>query len=128
MSGTRSLGSGASRRERARLEQLRRWKVAASWAPIGWFPLALLALAFGGTRAAATLVLAGAAFAGAARVAVWSARCPRCGLAFRARPGGFRRIWDEAACIACGLSLFVLRRGEGPVGAIEGRRAPETRR
>lgn len=98
--------------ERARLEQLRRWKLAASWAPVVWFPLALFALAFGETRLAATLGLAGAAFAGAARLAVWSARCPRCKEAFRARPGGFRRIWDEAGCLACGLSLFVLRRGD----------------
>ena len=39
-------------------------------------------------RVAATIGLAGTFFAGAARLAVWSARCPRCGESFRARPGG----------------------------------------
>ena len=96
--------------ERGRLEQLRRWKLAASWAPVVWFPIVVFALSVAQPRVAATLGLAGAAFAGAARVAVWSARCPRCGEPFRARPGGFRRIWDEAGCLACGLSLFELRR------------------
>lgn len=99
--------------ERMRLEQLRRWKLAANWAPVGWFPLAVYALAIGATPTAVTLTLAGAAFAGAARFAIWSARCPRCGEAFRARAGGFRHAWDESGCLACGLSLFALRRG-GP--------------
>lgn len=96
--------------ERRRLEQLRRWKQAASWAPIFWFPLLVFALSLGATGTALTLGLAGAAFAAAARFAVWSARCPRCGAAFRARPDGFRRIWDAASCAACGVSLFELRR------------------
>ena len=96
--------------ERARLEQLRRWKQAASWAPVFWFPLVVYSLSIGETRVAATIGLAGAFFAGAARLAVWSARCPRCGEAFRTRPGGFRRIWEESGCAACGLSLFALRR------------------
>jgi len=98
--------------ERARLEQLRRWKIAAAWAPVFWFPLAVYALSIGETGVAFALPLAGAAFAGAARLAVLTARCPRCGERFRARPGGFRRIWDESACQACGLSLFALRRGK----------------
>ena len=97
-------------RERARLEQIRRWKLAASWAPVFWFPLVVYALSVRETGVAATIGLAGTFFAGAARLAVWSARCPRCGEAFRGLPGGFRRIWDEADCIACGLSLFSLRR------------------
>jgi len=97
-------------RERARLEQLRRWKQAASWAPVFWFPLVVYALSIGETRVAATIGLAGTVFAGAARLAVWTARCPRCGETFRARPGGFRRVWDEAGCEACGVSLFALRR------------------
>lgn len=101
-------------RERARLEQLRRWKLAASWAPVVWFPIVVFALSVAQPRIAATLGLAGAAFAGAARLAVYRARCPRCGEAFRARSGGFRRIWDEAGCLACGLSLFELRRAPGP--------------
>lgn len=98
-------------RERSRLEQLRRWKLAASWAPIGWFPLAVYALSIGADRGALTLALGGAAFAGAARLAVWWADCPRCGEPYRARPAGFRRAWEEASCDACGLSLFALRRG-----------------
>jgi hypothetical protein len=97
-------------RELRRLEHLRRWKQAASWAPIFWFPLVVFALSIGAMTTALTLGLAGAAFAGAARIAVWSARCPRCGAAFRARPDGFRRIWDAASCAACGVSLFELRR------------------
>lgn len=96
--------------EQARLEQLRRWKLAASWAPVLWFPLGLFALSIGAYPQAAALVLAGIFFAGAARLAVWVARCPRCGEAFRARPGGFERVWDEAGCVACGVSLFELRR------------------
>jgi hypothetical protein len=99
--------------ERARLEQLRRWKQAASWAPIGWFPLAVYALSIGANETAVTLTLAGAAFSGAARFAVWSARCPRCGESLHARPGAFRHAWDESGCLACGVSLFALRRG-GP--------------
>lgn len=99
-------------RERERLEQLRRWKLAASWAPIVWFPIVVFALSVSEPKVAATLGLAGTAFAGAARLAVWTARCPRCGEAFRARPGGFRRVWDEAGCVACGLSLFELRRAD----------------
>lgn len=97
-------------REQSRLEQLRRWKQAASWAPVAWFPLLVYLLSIGETRVAATIGLAGGCFAGAARLAVWSARCPRCGESFRKRPGGFRQIWDEAGCAACGLSLFALRR------------------
>ena len=97
-------------RERKRLEQLRRWKQAASWAPVFWFPLVVYALSIGATGAALTLGLAGAVFSGAARLAVWSARCPRCRETFRARPGGFRHVWDEAACSNCGVSLFDLRR------------------
>ena len=97
-------------REQARLEQLRRWKQAASWAPVFWFPLVVYLLSIGETRVAATIGLAGTCFAGAARLAVWSARCPRCGEAFRARPGGFRHAWEESGCTACGLSLFALRR------------------
>lgn len=96
--------------EQKRLEQLRRWKQAASWAPVFWFPLLVYALSMGATGVALTLGLAGAAFAGAARLAVWSARCPRCSESFRARPDGFRRVWDESACSGCGISLFQLRR------------------
>jgi hypothetical protein len=97
-------------RERAHLEHLRRWKQAASWAPVFWFPIVVYALSIDETGVAATIGMAGMVFAGAARLAVWSARCPRCGESFRARPGGFRRIWEEAGCLACGLSLFNLRR------------------
>ena len=97
-------------REQKRLEQLRRWKQAFSWAPVFWFPLLVYALAIGAPATALSLGLAGASFAGAARLAVWSARCPRCSESFRRRPGGFRRVWDESACSACGVSLFDLRR------------------
>lgn len=100
------------KREQARLEQLRRWKLAASWAPVVWFPLGLFALSVGAHPVAAALVLAGIFFAAAARFAVWLARCPSCGEAFRARPGGFERAWDEAGCSACGASLFAMRRAE----------------
>lgn len=96
--------------ERARLEHLRRWKLVASWAPVVWFPIVVFALSVEKPLVATTLALAGAAFAGAARIVVWTSRCPRCSEPFRARHGGFRRIWDEAGCLACGLSLFELRR------------------
>ena len=96
--------------EQARLEQLRRWKLAASWAPVVWFPLVVYLLSIEQARVAVTLVLAGTVFAGAARLAVWSARCPRCGESFRARRHGFRHVWEEAGCDACGVSLFALRR------------------
>lgn len=97
-------------REQARLEQLRRWKLTAAWAPVVWFPLVVYSLSIEATRISLGLALAGIAFAGAARLAVWSARCPRCGQSFRGRTGGFRRIWEESGCLACGLSLFALRR------------------
>ena len=97
-------------REQARLEQLRRFKLAAAWAPVVWFPLVVYSLSIEATRAASGLALVGVAFAGAARLAVWSARCPRCGQSFRSLSGGFRWIWEESGCLACGLSLFALRR------------------
>ena len=57
--------------------------------------------------------LAGLAFAGLARVVVWSARCPGCQVPFKQLPSGFRRFWEDATCEACGLSLFELRRSSG---------------
>lgn len=107
------MSASGVRLERARLEQLRRWKLAASWAVVAWFPLAVYLLSIGRMRPALTLGFAGAVFSAAARAVVFSARCPRCGEAFRTRAGGFRRIWEDSGCIACGLSLFALRRGEG---------------
>lgn len=97
-------------RERARLEQMRRWKQVAVWAPVVWFPLIVYGLSVGRTAAALTLGLAGMIFAGLARAVVWFGHCPRCDVPYRERPGGFRRIWDEASCAACGVSLFELRR------------------
>lgn len=100
---------------RNRLEQLRLWRQVAVWAPVLWFPLLVHFLLVDRTRMAIGLGLAGIAFAGCARGRVWIARCPACRKPFRDSEGGFRRIWDEASCAACGLSLFDLRRGvEGP--------------
>ena len=108
--GERAASSRRTRVARSRFEQLRRWKLAASWAAVFWFPLAVYLLSIGRARPSLAVALAGVVFSGAARLVVWSARCPSCGESFRARRGGFRRIWDEASCAACGLSLFGLRR------------------
>ena len=97
--------------ERATLEQLRRWRQAAVWAPIAWFPLAIYALMTGRSAWSIGIGLSGLIFAGVARAVVWSARCPACAVPFRGSPGAFRRFWDDASCDACGLSLFELRRG-----------------
>jgi hypothetical protein len=104
-------GERIQMRERRVLEQLRRWRQAALWAPIVWFPLAIYALIVGSSTASIGIGLAGIVFAGLARGVVLLARCPRCETLFRDSPGGFRRVWDDASCEACSLSLFDLRRG-----------------
>lgn len=98
--------------ERGRLEQLRRWRQAALWAPVVWFPGLVYGLLVGRFALAMTLGLAGLAFTALARGIVWLARCPRCGERFGASDAAFRRAWDAAGCLACGVSLFALRRGE----------------
>ena len=98
-------------RSQAALEQLRRWRQAAVWAPIFWFPLVIYAQIMGQSLASIGVGLAGLAFWGLARAVVWSARCPSCEAPFRQSPAGFERAWDESSCAACGLSLFELRRG-----------------
>lgn len=95
---------------RTRLEQVHRWKRVATWAPVLWFPLMVFFLLADGVMLAIALGLAGLAFAGFARGVVWASRCPGCGEPFRRSDGGFRQIWNEARCAACGLSLFELRR------------------
>lgn len=96
---------------RRRLEQLRRFRQVAVWAPVVWFPLALYCLLVDRVNVSIGLGLAGIVFSILARAVVWSARCPACDEPFRSSPAGFRQIWDEASCAACGLSLFELRRG-----------------
>lgn len=85
--------------------------MVAVWAPILWFPLVVYCLLVDRVLEATGLGLAGLVFAGLARGVVWFARCPACEKLFRRSPTGFRRIWDDASCEACGLSLFELRRG-----------------
>ena len=96
---------------RAKLEMLFRWKQAAIWSPVVWLPLVVFWLLTDRTPMAIGLAIAGLVFVGLARVVVWSARCPGCEALFRGTPAGFRRVWNELACEACGLSLFELRRG-----------------
>ncbi|MFK7895569.1 MAG: hypothetical protein AB8G23_07015 [Myxococcota bacterium] len=97
--------------EQARLEQFRRWRQAALWAPVLWFPLTVYAMAMQETRVALILGLSGLVFTVLARGVVWLGRCPRCEARFRDVENGFKTIWDAARCLACGLSLFELRRG-----------------
>ncbi|HEB91021.1 MAG TPA: hypothetical protein ENI85_15710 [Deltaproteobacteria bacterium] len=96
--------------ERACLENIRRWRQAVVWAPVFWFPLVLYGFASGRLRLALGLGFAGLVFAGLGMSIVWLGRCPGCRARFGTRSGGFRRIWDDATCEACGLSLFELRR------------------
>jgi hypothetical protein len=100
---------------RNRFEQLRRWRQVAVWAPVLWFPLLVHFFLLGSEALAIGLGLAGIAFAVFARGRVWIARCPACHEPFRSSEDGFRRIWDESTCGACGLSLFEMRRGVGGV-------------
>ena len=98
-------------RRQARLEQLFRWKQVASWCPVVLLPLIVY---WGLTERAAQaigLAIAGAVFFGFARFVVMRARCPGCEARFSDTPAGARRIWNDLACEACGLSLFELRRG-----------------
>lgn len=97
---------------RRRLEQIRRWRQTAVWAPAIWFPVVVFALATGRLALALTFGLSGLVFSGVARAVVWSGRCPRCEGRFGASGAIFREIWDESSCQACGLSLFELRREE----------------
>lgn len=97
--------------QQQRLEQFRRWKQAALWAPVFWFPLVVYSMAMKETRVALILGLAGLVFALLARGVVWLGRCPKCEARFRATPKGYKTIWDASTCLACGLSLFSLRRG-----------------
>lgn len=97
--------------EQARLEQFRRWKQAALWAPVLWFPLVVYSIAMRESRAALVLGLAGLVFAVLARGVVWLGRCPRCACQFRATTKAYEAIWDASRCLACGLSLFEMRRG-----------------
>lgn len=99
--------------ERAKLEQLRRWRQTAVWAPVLWFPGVVYGLLVGEVGLALTLGFAGLVFAVVARGVVWLGRCPRCDAAFKDSPAAFRRIWDESSCQACDVSLFELRRGGG---------------
>ncbi len=40
------------------------------------------------------------------RAAVYWGSCPRCGVRFSGDPGGFKAVWEEQECLACGLSLY----------------------
>jgi hypothetical protein len=97
--------------QRARLEQIRRWRQAAVWAPVLWFPIILTAFALGELRLAIAGLLAGLLFAGMCVAVVWFARRPRCSARFGDSSVTFRRFWDDATCHGCELSLFELRRG-----------------
>lgn len=107
----RPAHAGEPAATRRRLETLWRWRRAALWAPVCWFPLLLFRLLAGRPEQAVALGLAGLCFAAIARAAVLGSRCPACGAVFRRSAEARRRIWEEAACSACGVSLFALRRG-----------------
>ena len=96
---------------RAKLEQLFRWKQAASWSPVLWLPLVVYWGLTERAPRAIGLVIAGLVFVAVARFVVGNARCPGCETRFKDTPAGFSRIWNEMACEACGVSLFELRRG-----------------
>ena len=98
-------------RRLAKLEQLHRWKQAAQWSPVLWLPIAVFWGLTNRGPDAIGLAIAGIVFVGAARLVLWSARCPGCEAPFRETAAGFRRVWNELACDVCGLSLFELRRG-----------------
>jgi hypothetical protein len=95
---------------RGPLEQLRRWRQAAVWAPVLWFPIILTAFALDELRLAIAGVFAGSLFAAICVAVVWFGRCPQCTARFGDSSETFRHFWDDATCHACGLSLFELRR------------------
>ncbi len=98
-------------RVRSGLESLYRWRQAANWAPVMLLPLIVYWQLTDRTPLAIGAALSGFAFYAFARGWVYFARCPACEKQFRATPAGFRRVWDELSCAACGVSLFELRRG-----------------
>lgn len=95
------------------MEFIRRWRRAAAWSPVFWFPVALYFLLTERLFVALTLFLAGLIFAGVARAIVASRRCPACQERFGGSGAQFRSAWNESSCGACGLSLFDLRREAG---------------
>ena len=94
----------------AKLEQLHRWKQVANWSTVLWLPLGVYGMLTGRAAEAMGVAIAGLVFFAVARVVVVSSRCPGCETRFRDTPAGIRRVWNEIACEACGLSLFELRR------------------
>ena len=98
-------------RVRNALESIHRWRQSASWSPVVLLPLVVYWQLTDRTPLAIGAALAGGAFVLFARGWVYFARCPACETRFGSTPAGFRRIWDDLACEACGVSLFELRRG-----------------
>ena len=98
------------RRDRSLFEGLRRWRQAAVWAPVLWFPAVLTAFALGYQVIAVASAFAGILFAGICAGMVWFGRCPRCESRFGISVNVFRQFWDQASCANCGSSLFELRR------------------
>ena len=94
-----------------KLEGLHRWKLFAIWSPVVWLPLSVYWMLTNRSPLAIGFAIAGVAFFGFARGVIYFSRCPECEKAFRDSPVGFRRIWNELCCDACGISLFELRRG-----------------
>ncbi|MHA7836800.1 MAG: hypothetical protein ACX98W_04995 [bacterium] len=93
-----------------RLEGIWRWRQVSVWAPVLWLPLLLHGLASGHAAIAFAVGLSGVVFAALTRGVVWLGRCPGCETRWRDSREGFQTVWDEAACRACGLSLFESRR------------------
>lgn len=95
-------------KEARALQRIHYLRQAATWGPVGWFPLMLMLVSVGASSLALGLGLgiAGAAFSGIPCGTEAMTRCPRCDERYSSVSGGVREIWQRDRCARCGLSRY----------------------
>ncbi len=79
---------------------------ASAWAAVVWFPVVVGTVSVGASSLALGVGFSGAAFSAILRVVVATSRCPRCKGRYLGMGGGYRDIWHNDRCAACGLSRY----------------------